>query len=137
MIDSRQEVESHLYRKVVGKKHTWYVPATEYAAEGVHLAAGDGYGGAVVKFRLLDGSVDQVKGPWRMRHADPLFEDTGWDVREKYWTWVVINNRLHDDRSYLPGGYDRYLDVLTSFWAEHPEIGRTLGRPHRQRKWCQ
>ncbi|MCE5308922.1 MAG: hypothetical protein LLG20_14885 [Acidobacteriales bacterium] len=87
--------EEQVYRKVQGKlRNTWYIPVnTETPGEGIQLDTHDprseGYAGRTLSFRLEDGTVDQVKGPWHS-NSSALFEDTGVDVRDTFRTFVVI-----------------------------------------------
>jgi hypothetical protein len=131
MIDSLKEVESQLYHHYIAANGTvWYVPANEYAAEGVHMVVPgtNCYGGRAVKFNLINGEVHEVKCAWRMRNASSLYATTGVDVRNTYWTRISLrfleaeNIIISREKHLMPGGYYRYLDLLPKFWEEHPEI---------------
>jgi hypothetical protein len=132
MIDSFKEVESQLYHHYVdGKGIFWYVPANEYAAEGVHMVipGTNTYGGRTVKFNLINGEVHEVKCAWRMRNASSLYATTGVDVRNTYWTRISFrslglrNEIIIKEKHLMPGGYYRYLDdILPKFWEEHPDL---------------
>lgn len=46
-------------------------------------------GGATLPFKLEDGSVDMVKGPW-CSNTRALFSDTGIDLRDQHFIKYVI-----------------------------------------------
>lgn len=83
MTDAKTEAERRIYKRLTCRQgFTWYVPTTEEPDQWVHLdtGGGEGYGGREVHFRLEDGSVDVVKGPWNVP-ADWVRRATGHDVR--------------------------------------------------------
>ncbi len=78
-------ITSVIYIKVVGKKAkcTWYVPVSKDPTKNLHISYKtdkSGYGGALIKFRLVDGTVDVVKGPYCCEEfgVDFFIEDVGY-----------------------------------------------------------
>jgi len=71
------------FKKVVGKKATWYVTGNP---KEIYVDTGDpesqGFGGAICMFTLEDGTKEQVKGPWHS-NSEALFKDTGLDLRNE------------------------------------------------------
>tara|TARA_R110000850_G_scaffold270524_1_gene403606 strand:- start:885 stop:1400 length:516 start_codon:yes stop_codon:yes gene_type:complete len=81
MISSQGEVQERVFEKVQGKRYTWYVAMQEDRADNVYVSTENkqGMGGAVLPFKLQDGSIDQVQAPWHSSSCS-LLEDTGLDV---------------------------------------------------------
>lgn len=76
----------------------WFWPAPpqdKRSAELVHVGSpirfgrrSDGYGGRNMDFLTKDGVIT-IQGPWH-GNADALFDATGIDIRDRFWTWGVI-----------------------------------------------
>lgn len=97
--------EQRVYDRIETKGHVWYVARAENSGDSVYVKVKNenpknyfkGYGGSTLDFKLSDGSVESVKGPWHS-NADSLFADTGIDLRDKYLTFGVISmGREHPD----------------------------------------
>ena len=90
------EAESRKYYKYVGKSgKIWLVADQEDAAANIYAEGGpnsDGFGGRTLTFQLVNGSEIKLKGPWHT-NAQALFEETGIDVRDRHYTFVVISRR--------------------------------------------
>lgn len=111
MICGRSEAASRKYKKIIGKSRVWYIAIQENEADNVYVAphtsenAPDykgfrGFGGAIIPFELEDGTIDNVQGPWHS-NSDALFEDTGYDIRNKYLTFGVISRAIENNTSNL------------------------------------
>ena len=90
-ISGQGEAQSKVFRKVVGKRGTWYVAIQENSEDNIYVVTNnkDGMAGATLKFTLEDGSVEDVHAPWHSNGED-LFRDTGIDVRgQSYHTYVI------------------------------------------------
>ena len=74
-----------------------------------------GFGGAIIPFRLVDGTILELRGPWHS-NSDALFSATGVDLRSCHVSWgcigtgrdhkgmaSIITNLLHFDP---PGGIE-------------------------------
>lgn len=142
MKSGQGELEERTYKKIKGSKGTWYVAAQENAGDNVYFAEANpdpkayfqGFGGATLTFRLEDGTEDQVKGPWHS-NSGALFNDTGYDVRDKYFTrGIIAKNReysvnmrdgdiytdvLHYDEEPVLGEFDRIEKMAQNFANEH------------------
>jgi hypothetical protein len=131
------------YEKYQGKKYTWYVPNFPNCADGIHVdmhnPRSDGYGGATLKFTLVSGEVDSVKGPWHS-NADALLADTGIDITKKYITFVVVSKERDQDERYRTimkdvvyidlyaeiGDFDRWKECAKPFVEEAVNSGKSL-----------
>jgi len=112
MICGSAEVEERIFKKIQGKRGVWYVAIQDNPADNVYFTKNDGkysegFAGRVLPFLLEDGTIDQIQGPWHS-NSDSLYEDTGYDVRNKYLTQGIIAKRRKYD--YFNG--DRYTGVL-------------------------
>lgn len=126
MRSGQGELEARTYKKIEGKRGIWYVAVQENCGDNVYFADKhpapnayfQGFGGATLTFKLEDGTEDHVKGPWHS-NSGSLFEDTGYDVRDKYLTrGIIAKNREFSKDS---RGGDIYTDVL--HYDEAPVLG--------------
>lgn len=78
----------------------------------------DGYGGATFNFALEDGSKFQLQGPWHSNSSD-LFKDTGYDVRQKHYTFCVIGTNTE----YSNNNYSRQRIVSIIHKDKQPTLG--------------
>jgi hypothetical protein len=139
MVSGQGTVYDRTYRKVQGNKYTWYIPLVDNAAAGIHVdrhdPRSDGYGGSILEFKLEDGTVDKVKGPWHS-NSDALYADTGVDLRGQYYTRVVLaRNRVYSgmglrgtfidvfyfEEEPVKGVFNRYIEIVQRFLDENPE----------------
>jgi len=120
-MSAAQDASGLVYRKLVGSRGTWMVAMREACAQNIYFCptggSNLGFGGAVLSFTLEDGTIEHHKGPWHS-NSDALFEDTGYDVRDKHETFVVVS----EGREYLPNQGWNMLNIL--YKDEQPEIGR-------------
>lgn len=98
--DAKVEVESKTFLKIVDHRgYIWYASINDPAAGNwVHMAnfgANDGYGGREISFKLTDGTIETIKGPWQVP-ASWLFRATGFDVRDQ-----IEYERLSDHFNFL------------------------------------
>lgn len=113
----------HKYHKVVGKEGNWYIAVTDTPADNIYFASNsgkhsDGFGGSTLTFILEDGTEERVQGPWHS-NASSLFEDTGYNILDKYLTkGIVAKNRMYSVNCLYE---DVYEDVL--HYDEEPVIG--------------
>ena len=49
--------------------------------------------GYTLNFKLEDGTIDSVQGPW-YSNSNSLFLDTGYDIRDKHYTFGVISRAM-------------------------------------------
>jgi hypothetical protein len=112
------------YKKLIGKRGTWYIAIQQNAADNIYFSGNSandslgfkGFGGAALSFELEDGTIERVTGPWHS-NANSLLEDTGYDITDQYYTQgIVAKQRIYD---YLNG--DEYIDVL--HYDEEPILG--------------
>lgn len=101
----REDYEEKRWKRVVGKRTTWYIPLNDYPAEEIHCAGGpdsQGYGGSTISFTLENGEVVKEKGPWHS-NSESLFHDTSIDIRNTHRTYGIIavdNNWANGHWSY-------------------------------------
>ena len=104
MLSGRDIAEAAVYRRIDGKSgQVWLIAKQPNEADGVYVhnpkaKNSDGFGGATLEFKLEDGSIYRAKGPWKTG-PDGLFVDTGYDIREKHATVVVIGRARSYDYS--------------------------------------
>jgi hypothetical protein len=100
---------SHKYRKIETKRNVWYVTDEPSAGDNIYVSIKNedpkayfkGFGGATLKFEMMDGTTDEVKGPWHS-NSDALFQDAGVDLRESHSTYgVIAMGREYDDKMNL------------------------------------
>jgi|SRR5581483_511885 len=127
------EAVQPVYKKLIGKSgDIWLVPIGKFAADNVHVSGGPnsrGYAGATLKFKLEDGSTLELTGPWHC-NASALFADTGYDIRDKHSTKVVLalkaehkpgkwlpelSEILHKDEEPQEGIFDRGTDMAKEY----------------------
>ena len=80
------------YQKIVGKSGTiWFVPDSGNS-DLIHCSNSDknGYGGSTIEFKMVDGSIEKIVGPWHS-NPDGLFSDTGVDLRNNSWTFGCVS----------------------------------------------
>ena len=135
MISGQGEQAVRTYKKIVGKKSTWYVSMQENPADNVYCTPNErkpgfersqGFGGATLTFKMEDGTEDQVQGPWHSC-SDSLFLDTMYDVRDKCLTRGICAKSVK--RDYYNG--DEYSEVL------HYDENATLGEYDRIQNMAQ
>jgi len=138
MICGSAEAESRRYLKVEGKSGTtWLVADQPNAADNVycdqHDPKSDGFGGRTLTFPLVDGGEYSCRGPWHA-NSNALFADTGMDVRDKCFTFVVIARRrsykskpsyetvledvLYQDLDWQIGHFSRWKEIARQLWEQ-------------------
>ena len=82
------------FKKLEHKNDVWLVPINiSNPGDYVHVYQPrdqEGFGGKIVDFMLEDGTITSYLGPWHS-NAEALFIATGYDVRDKHLTYVVIS----------------------------------------------
>lgn len=140
MISGQGEVMDRVFKKYKGKSgHTWYIPANqENVGDNVyvdtHNPKSDGFGGATLPFRLEDGTVDRVKGPWHS-NSEAFSYDTGINITKTHLTFVVISRKrdqdehwntvmkdvLYIDKEPTLGDFDRWKEIAQRF-KDEPQL---------------
>lgn len=133
MTSASYEAEQLIYKKLKGKNgRTYLVPIGKFAGDNVHVSGGEnsqGYAGRTLAFQLEDGSAINLKDPWHTNSGD-LFEQTGYDVRDKHKAKVFIaenceyikgeykptlSDILHEDLDFQEGFFNRGTDLAKTF----------------------
>ena len=95
-------------------------------SESLNPESSDGFGGRTIEFKLENGDTISLKGPW-FSNSDSLYEDTGYDCRNKHSTYgIIAEERKTDDK-----GNDLYGNIL------HRDAGWTLGNFERIKELAQ
>lgn len=130
----QSEAQARRYRKYNCAKGVWLVADQPNAADNVYFhnprdTKSDGFGGATLRFPLVEGGEYVAKGPW---HADSkgLFQDTGVDVRatcltfvvlskgqDSHWPDCIMRDVVYKDADWTLGTFDRYKALIEA----HPE----------------
>lgn len=120
MICGSAEAESRRYHKYLGKNGRTYLVADQPdAAANIYVEGGpnsDGFGGRTLTFPLVEGGEVKLKGPWHTNSGDLLI-NTGIDVRDKHYTFVVVSRRRETGKNYE----SICVDVL--YRDEAPQLG--------------
>lgn len=134
MRSGQGEAQSRRYYLYTGKSgKRWLVADQDNAAANVYVEGGpnsDGFGGATLTFPLVDGSEIKLKGPWH-GNSDALFEDTGIDVRDRHYTFVVVSRRRESGEHYEL----IHADVL--YKDDTPQLGNFHRGDLIAREWAQ
>lgn len=133
MVCGSAEAESRKYHKYVGKSgKIWLVADQEDAASNVYVEGGpnsDGFAGRTLTFSLVEGGEVSLKGPWHA-NSDSLFADTGVDVRDRVFTFVVISRDRKSGEHYE----SIMVDVL--YRDEEPQLGSFHRGDVLARQWA-
>jgi len=140
MTCGQSEAQERTYKLITGKTgRRWLVAIQPNEADNVYCEGGpnsDGFGGATLTFKLDDGTTIALAGPWHS-NADSLFDDTGYDCRDKYTSLGIIGlgresdwNKgdlykevLHYDKKPVIGNFDR-IEKLAQEKAN--ELGKEI-----------
>ena len=128
MVSGQGEQAVRTYKKIIGENNTWYVAVQDNAADNVYCTPNfrkegersQGFAGATLQFKLEDGTVDNVQGPWH-GNAGSMKLDTGIDLTNTCLTQGICAKGITGS---LLAGYE-YLDVL------HYDEVATLGSYNR------
>lgn len=133
MVCGSAEAESRRYHKHVGKSgKVWLVADQEDVAANVYVEGGpnsDGFGGRTLTFPLVDGTEIKLKGPWHA-NSEALFADTGVDVRDRVFTFVVISRDRKSGENYE----SIMVDVL--YKDDAPQLGSFHRGDLLAREWA-
>lgn len=133
MVCGSSEAESRKYHKHIGKSgKIWLVADQGDAAANVYVEDGpnsDGFGGRTLTFPLVDGTEVKLKGPWHA-NSESLFQDTGVDVRDKHYTFVVISRKRESGEFYE----SIMVDVL--YRDDAPQLGSFHRGDVLARQWA-
>lgn len=133
MICGSAEAESRKYHKFVGKNGRIYLVADqEDAAANIYVEGGpdsDGFGGRTLSFTLVDDTKLELKGPWHTNSQD-LFNNTGVDVRDQHYTFVVISRDRKSGEHYE----SIMVDVL--YQDDEPKLGSFHRGDLLAREWA-
>ena len=102
-ISGQGDAQSRKYHKYVGKSgRIWLVANQPNAADNIYVEGGEGskgFGGSTLTFPLVEGGEVNLKGPWHT-NSSALFQDTGIDIRDKYYVMVVIGKDVKYGKNY-------------------------------------
>lgn len=135
MIAARDAAQALIYRRIDFTAGVWLVAQQVNEADDVYYhnpkdIHSDGFGGATLRFPLVDGGEYVAKGPWKA-NAGKLFQDTGYDCREKHRSFVVIGRDgefRKSPRSYM--GSNRVIKDI----VYRDETGGGLGSMYRYKQ---
>lgn len=134
MVCGSAEAESRRYHKYFGKNGRTYLVADQPdAGANVYVSGGpnsDGFGGRTLTFPLVEGGEIKLKGPWHTNSGD-LFANTGVDVRDRHYTFVVISRGRESGEHYE----SIMTDVL--YVDNEPQLGSFHRGDSLARQWAQ
>lgn len=95
MFSASGVVQDNSFTKHPCARGVWYVAASGDRASNIFFSGTnkEGMAGRTLSFKLTDGTVDLVEGPW-MGNTDELYKDTGVDLRDKHLMRYVICREL-------------------------------------------
>ncbi len=140
-VSAQADAAKRRYHMYTGKSgRAWLVADQPDAAANIYVSDpnpnSQGFGGAMLTFRLVDGSTAHMKGPWHT-NSEALLADTGIDVRDRHLTRVVV----YEQR--VPGQYGcaegiLYMEdkpVMGTF-DRHKEVAQTIADKEGKRVFC-
>jgi len=101
MFSGAADAQSRKYHKAMGKSGAvWLYADQPNAGDNIYSHKHDpqwrtrspsfsGFGGATLKFPLVDGTVYEARAPWHS-NAVAMLADTGIDLRQTHLTFVAI-----------------------------------------------
>ena len=102
--DLHESQTNVIYTKYESDNGNYYVDHNNpYCASWVYYDRNDGkhsngMGGSTFAFKLANGDVDTIQGPWNT-NTDALFKHTGVDLRDKHMMrYIISNNPIVGDR---------------------------------------
>jgi hypothetical protein len=135
------EAAKNKYHKHVDSDGTiWLVADGPGKGDAVYCSGGpgsQGFGGATLRFELVDGGVEMLTGPWHT-NADALFSHTGVDVRDQFLTFGIVAEErehvagrwganyydkiIHHDSEPIVGTYDRIHNIAKTWAKENGKV---------------
>jgi hypothetical protein len=116
------------YHKIKGATgDIWYFKDGKFAGDHIYISNSDrsGFLGKTVDFKLVDGSIDSVVGPWHA-NSETLLADTAVDLTKQHATFIVISRNkvknimedvLYSDKYFIESEFGRYKQ-LAKQWSE-------------------
>lgn len=103
-VNTEPEIGLYTYEKYVDANASiWLVRTGKFSADGIYVSGGKdskGFGGAILKFKLTDGTFIELKGPW-LTNAKDLQAHTGISVGRRYSSRVVIySGKMKTDKNH-------------------------------------
>lgn len=126
---------NRIYKKIVRRDGKIYLIAVQdNPADNIYVEGGfdnEGFGGSTLYFKLEDGTLLKLKGPWHT-NSEELYRATGIDIRDKHKTFGVISkgviyndvlmtNVLYQDNDWVIGKFGRIEDKAR-------EIAKEIGQ---------
>lgn len=127
MISGQGEQAERVYHRSPDGQWFWDANSDEPAAH-IYFDPRDpkseGFDGATLTFKCVDGTVVAVKGPWHA-NSDSMFVATGIDLRNLHKTWgVVALQRIYRD---IPRGWSGNSTCLTMRGVLHKDDEPVIG----------
>lgn len=126
MFSGQAEAQQNLYKIAIGKSGRIWLYST---ADNIYVQGGpksDGFGGALLEFKLYNGCDSiKLKGPWHS-NSDALFQDTQVDIRDTHLTWGVIGT----NREWIEGR----TVIKDIIWFDKEPLYGTFNRVEDQAK---
>lgn len=148
MICGSADAEKRVYKKLIGKSgRIWLIAVQDNPADNIYVSANSaenkpgyrgfrGFAGRTLTFELEDGTTLDLQGPWAT-NSDALFNDTNYDVRDKYLTFgviglgrkyehgmgVTITDVLYRDKDWVIGEFNRVEKIAQKIANE---LGKTV-----------
>jgi hypothetical protein len=141
MISASGEAEDRRYKVLTGKSgKRWLIAIQPNEGDNVYMEGdpgSDGFGGRTISFPLEDGTVLELKGPWKTTSG--LYHDTGYDVSGKFLTMGVValehmsvwNPRSYWSVDWYRGIIHRDTDWVISSWDRIDRIAQAYADEHQ------
>lgn len=121
MISGIDQAEKGEYKVAIGKsgKRWLYNDDIKGCASHIYVEGepgSQGFGGSVISFKLLNGDVLNLRGPWHT-NSHSMFADTGIDLRDRSITFGVIGT----DREFVSNSMSMAISNVLYFDTEPTE----------------
>lgn len=123
-----QHPSIYTYNKIKGRSgDIWYYKDGKFAGDYIYVSNNDksGFYGHIICFKLVNGKVDEIVGPWHS-NSETLFADTGINLTNKHATFIVLAKTKHDnvlndiiytDEFFIESEFNRYK-ILAEYYSK-------------------
>ena len=121
---SRPEYQKKLFTSVVGKNGRTYFYNADPRSVWVE-GNGEGAGGRTLAYEMMDGSVEELQGPWNTNPQE-LLEQTGVDLTANFFSYGFVIRKedleafkkgkdvevINETEGWITGGFNLGIDLM-------------------------